>query len=112
MKIEYNGNTYYTTTDSYGFDTPLHIGSKISVTCKYNNYVPETTDYSPYIFIQPNRAYSDTIGFRIDNLKIGLQEDYLGYIDSTYNSPTIVQNYITNYNFESSSGWKAAATEQ
>lgn len=35
--------------------------------------------------------------------------DYLGYIDTTYVSPTTVQNYISGYNFESTSGWTATS---
>ena len=36
--------------------------------------------------------------------------DYLGYIDTHYVSPTVIQNYISGYNFESISGWTATST--
>lgn len=35
--------------------------------------------------------------------------DYLGYVDTTYVSPTTVQNYISGYNFEGTSGWTATS---
>jgi hypothetical protein len=31
--------------------------------------------------------------------------EYLGYVDTEYVSPTLIQNYINNYNFDSTSGW-------
>jgi hypothetical protein len=35
-------------------------------------------------------------------------EDYLSYVDTQFVSPTLVQNYINNYDFKSKSGWYAA----
>jgi hypothetical protein len=37
--------------------------------------------------------------------------DYLGYTESEFVSPTLVQNCINNYKFESSAGWFATASE-
>lgn len=36
--------------------------------------------------------------------------DYLGYTDINYVSPTVIQNYISGYNFENTSGWTATST--
>ena len=35
-------------------------------------------------------------------------EDYYGYIDNEYVSPTLVQNFVTNYEFKGTSGWTAS----
>lgn len=35
------------------------------------------------------------------------KEEYLGYTDSKFVSPTLIQNCINNYNFESKAGWVA-----
>jgi hypothetical protein len=36
-----------------------------------------------------------------------IEGEYLGYIDSEFVSPTLIQNCINNYNFESKAGWTA-----
>jgi hypothetical protein len=49
------------------------------------------------------------VEFIIEDLTLTYQEDYLGYEESKFNSPSLVQNVITSYNFENSSGWTATA---
>lgn len=36
--------------------------------------------------------------------------EYLGYEESEYASPTVIQNYITGYKFDSTGGWTATST--
>lgn len=36
-----------------------------------------------------------------------IKGEYLGYVDSKFVSPTLIQNCINNYNFESKAGWTA-----
>jgi hypothetical protein len=36
-----------------------------------------------------------------------IEGEYLGYVDSEFVSPTLIQNCINNYNFESKAGWTA-----
>jgi hypothetical protein len=86
--------------------------SKIKVVAKYNKIIPETEDGTPYIFIQPNRGLNNSISFKITNLTVKVEGEYLGYTDTNFVSPTLIQNCITNPKFESKSGWTATATEQ
>lgn len=110
MQIKHSGVTYSTTSDLYTFEPGLEIGSEIEVIAKYNKIVPDTIDSSPYIFIQPNRGQSTAISFEIRDLVISLDENYLGYVDSEFTSPTLIQNFINNYNFESTGGWTTSAS--
>lgn len=110
MLIKHNGNTYTTTSDRYEFNSALGANSVIEVVAKYNKIVPDTADGSPYIFIQPNRGINTSVGFEISDLTLSLDENYLGYVDSEFTSPTLIQNFINNYNFESTSGWTASAS--
>mgnify|MGYP003307983149 CR=1 FL=1 len=86
--------------------------NKIKVVAKYNKITPETEDGSPYIFIQPNRGLNGSISFKITDLTVKIEGEYLGYTDTNFVSPTLIQNCITNPKFESKSGWTATATEQ
>ena len=36
---------------------------------------------------------------------------YLGFVESEYRSPSLIQNCITNYNFEGSSGWRVSSDD-
>lgn len=90
---------------SYVLDTALTSGTvKVSATYKPKVGVSDTW---PYIYIQPNKYYEDSLTFEITNLTVTVQGDYLGYTDSQFISPTLINNYITNYKFDSNSGWIA-----
>lgn len=84
--------------------------TEIRVIGKYIKKEPTSKDYSPYIFIQPNRGLDTSISFTISDLQVKIQGEYYGYTDTEYVSPTLVQNCITNYNFKSNSGWTATQT--
>jgi hypothetical protein len=43
----------------------------------------------------------------ISSINFSIDSNYYGYIDSEYISPTLIQNYVTNYNFKGNSGWTA-----
>ena len=108
MTIKSNGNTYHTNESYWSFNKGITSG-KITVSAKYNRYVPLTTDNSPYIFIQPNRGEIDPVQYNITNLSLKYDEDYLGYTESEFVSPTLLQNCINNYKFESIAGWTATS---
>ena len=86
--------------------------SKIKVVAKYKKITPTTEDGTPYIFIQPNRGLNNSISFKITDLTVKVEGEYLGYTDTNFVSPTLIQNCITNPKFESKSGWTATAAEQ
>ena len=111
MEIYHGDNIYKTTNKNYSFEYPVQPEGKIVVKAKYNKLSNET-DTLPYITIQPNYNTNDTIKFQIESLSISLQEDYLGYTKTKFVSPSVIQNVITNYNFESTSGWTATAQSQ
>jgi hypothetical protein len=96
--------------DSSLVNISIEPGASIEVHAEYSNY--NSTASSPYIFIQPNRGNAASVSYDITELKVTIKGNYLGYTDSEFVSPTFVQNCITNYNFDSSSGWYATAAKQ
>lgn len=82
---------------------------QVWVEAKYQ-YIKKADDGQPYIFIQPNRGNTGDITFTLSNINISTQGDCLGYTTSEFVSPTLIQNCITNYKFESASGWTITAS--
>lgn len=109
MNISIGGMTYTTTEDIYAFDTDITAGTTITVSTKYNKFANENDDW-PYIFIQPNRGLDTSVSFNIEKLSLSCDSNYLGYTDTEFVSPTVIQNYISGYTFESTGGWVATAT--
>ena len=95
----------------YDFASVLPSGSHIKVIAKYKKK-NNNNDSDPYIFIQPNRGLEDRIAFNLTDIGLNVNGDYYGYTDSDYVSPTLIQNYITNYNFESKTGWIATSSAE
>lgn len=111
MEVRHDDKTYKTSSSYVDFgNNGLAVGQTIEVFVRYNKFVPETTDWSPYIFIQPNRGRADEVWFTISELSLKYGEDYLGYTESEFVSPTLIQNCINNYNFESTGGWTATSS--
>lgn len=95
-------------TESYvTFTTPLTSGT-YNVEIRYKKRV--STDGQKDLFLQPNRGTETYIDCKISNLSLTMVGDYLGYTESNFVSPTLIQNYITNYKFESDGGWTATAS--
>jgi hypothetical protein len=67
----------------------------------------ESKDSDSNLYIQPNREYNDSISCTITDLSVTFIGNYLGYTEANYVSPTLIQNCITGYNFESTGGWTA-----
>lgn len=67
----------------------------------------DRVDSWPYIHIQPNRDVDGQYAIKISEISIERLQEYYGYIDTEYISPTLLQNCITNYNFKTDSGWTA-----
>ena len=93
--------------------------SYVTVENKENTHVKikyikrdEPTNSNIGLYIQPNRGEEGEIGFEIYNLSITQTGDYLGYEDTKFISPTLVQNYVNNYDFQSTGGWIATSSAQ
>ena len=103
---------YSSTQSKIDFNETLNESTEyIKVKAKYN-YKHNSADPTPYIFIQPDREIQkagETI-YIISDLSISYEPNYLYYVDSEYVSPTVIQNFITNYKFESSAGWTATSS--
>ena len=108
MSVSVGDKTYTTTSDICTFDTDVTSGY-IEVNAKYNKFANENDDW-PYIFIQPNRGLDTEVSFEIVDLTLSYDSNYLGYTDSEFVSPTVIQNCISGYTFESTGGWIATAT--
>ena len=85
--------------------------TKVWVEAYYNKVnLNNSTDGWPHIYIQPNRDIAEESKVQISNIKVERLQEYYGYTDTEYISPTLIQNCITNYNFKSNSGWTATQT--
>ena len=85
-------------------------GNKVSVYARYV-YKTNNLDSTKQIFIQPNRGYAGShLAYSISNLKISYSNEYLGFEETEFVSPTTIQNYISNPKFSSTSGWVAGIT--
>ena len=82
---------------------------KYKITATYRKINKEGDGY-PQIYIQPNIYIGGTCDFTISNISFGIDQNYYGYTDTDYVSPTLVQNYITNYDFKKTSGWTPTQT--
>ena len=97
-------------SDTYALPSPVTPNNSITVHAEYSNYNAKVKQ--PEIYLQPNRGSNTAVEYEISNLTVTVKGPYLGYSESQFVSPTFVQNYITNYNFESKSGWIATAASQ
>ena len=96
----------YTDDTSYiTLEKPGEIGEEFSVTIVYERRNSSDTD--DHLYIQPNRDYDDYISCTINDLSVVISGQYLGYTETNYVSPTLIQNCITGYDFESTGGWTA-----
>ena len=68
-------------------------------------YIPNTKESSA-ISIKPQHNNNHN-SWTFSDVSLTAVGNYLGYTDAKYNSPSNIRNYITNYNFESTSGWYA-----
>jgi hypothetical protein len=73
----------------------------------YTKRNPEASDKN--LYIQPNRGITNPVHCEINNLSLTMRGDYFGYTEANYVSPTLIQNCITGYNFESTGGWTATS---
>ena len=94
-----------TKNDTYTFSTPVEeVDKTFKVTAYYLKKKNDNDSY-PYLFIQPNKGLKTEIQFTITDIELTSSVEYLSYVDTEYVSPALVQNYINNYKFDSTSGW-------
>lgn len=110
MQIIDGDNIYHTNTDTYTFFSPIK-NKTIDVIIKYNKINNDNGNIPASLYIQPNCGVEDYVEYEIKNLKLEFLEDYLGYTETEFISPTLVQNCINDYKFESGGGWTAASAK-
>jgi hypothetical protein len=99
------------TDDSYveiGGDEQARREGTYSVEIKYRKRASNNGQKD--LFLQPNRETEVYLDCTITNLSLTMVGDYLGYTDSEFVSPTLIQNCINNYRFEGTGGWYATAS--
>ena len=103
--------TPYHTPDSgvYNVPTGSQGYNKYKVIATYRKINKEGDGY-PQIYIQPNIYTNESCKYEISNISFEIDQNYYGYTDTEYISPTLVQNYITNYDFKTTSGWTPTQT--
>ena len=100
-----------TKNNFYSFSSPLTSEDSIEVEAYYLKKKNDS-DSQPYLFIQPNRGLITEVKFSISDLCITSDTEYLSYVDTEYVSPALIQNYINNYNFDSTAGWIVTSTSR
>ena len=104
--VKYNINS---SNDSY-VNVSGAPNSEFNVEIRYEKRTPTNSGAQTDLFLQPNRGVTTYIDCTISNLSLTMEGEYLGYVDTDFISPALLQNYINNYNFESKSGWIATAS--
>jgi hypothetical protein len=99
-----------TTDNKFVFETPVWKTDdpKIyKIVARYTRKV--ATDDYPYLFIQPNKGLDEPpVEFKLTDVSLVLESNYFGFEETEFVSPTLIQNFINNYNFDSGAGWTAA----
>ena len=90
----------YVTIDSEGLTEGTY-----QVEIKYKKR--ESDNSQKDLYLQPNRDTDLYIDCKLSNIFLIMEGDYLGYTEAEFVSPTLVQNCINNYKFESTGGWTA-----
>ena len=111
MLLQHNGNIYHTSESCYTFNQPLKENDIVKVSIKYNKFNSENDKSQLGIYIQPNRGLPNRVEYNISELSLSILDDYLGYTESEFVSPTLVENFINNYKFESCGGWTATSSK-
>ena len=104
-----DGQTTTYTDDTSYIDIDGKTSGSIDVEIIYEKRTTTDPNADTYLYIQPNRATNEYVACELTNISLTIEGDYLGYTDVSYVSPTFVQNCITGYNFETTSGWIATA---